>query len=418
MNAPREPRGRPPGLFSTLRYRDFRLYWLGLVAQVAGQQMSMVTLGWLAYDLTGSPLALSYVNLAQAVPQIVFNILGGALADRMDQRKLIAVAQVATASLLALTATLTITGRIAIWQLVVLSFAMGVARSVDEPARQALFPNLLPDRSRIAGAVPLISMAWQGNRIMSPAIAGFIIAAAGAGAAFFLAAAGSGIMVAMLRLVSVQRVEGRARGNMLTNIVEGARYAWDHRVFRVVIGSCLLNSLLAFGYMLMLPVFAASHGVDSAGLGIMYSATGLGAIASLFAVAPLARSLPIGRLVVGAFVGFLTSIIAFALSPGYEVALALLVAVGFFQHLLVSVAQIVLQSLVPDTLRGRVMGLFGLLWSVLPLSGALLNGVAQFVGAPTALASGGAVMLLFVLLVVAPSRSLREVVLPTAPPEQ
>lgn len=411
-------RRRSPQLFATLRYRNFRLYWMGLVAQVTGQQMTMVTLGWLAYDLTGSPLALGYVNLAQAVPQIVLNILGGALADRVDQRRLISLAQIVSGTLLVITAVLTVTGWIAIWQLVVLSFLLGMARSLDEPSRHALFPHLLPDRSLIPSAVPLMSMAWQLNRIMAPAIAGFVIAAAGAGMSFFLAAAGAAMMVIMLRLLRVQRVVGTARGNVLTNIGEGARYAWDHRVFRVVIGTCFLNAVLVMGYTLMMPLFAAVHDVGALGLGVMYSVTGVGSIASLFAVAPLTRAFPVGRVVAVAIVGFPLAMIAFALAPVYPLALAMLVAVGFFLHLFLAGAQIVLQSLVPDQLRGRVMGLYGMMWSVMPLGGALLNGVAQITGAPVALAGGASLMLLFVLLVTAPSRSLRDVVLPNAPPEQ
>lgn len=418
MTAPREPRERRPGLFSALRYRDFRLYWIGLVAQVSGQQMTTVTLGWLAYDLTGAPLALGVISLAQAVPQIGFNLLGGALADRIDQRKLITWAQLSNAALLVVTATLTVAGHITLWQLVVLSFFVGVARSIDEPARQALFPNLLPDRSLISTAVPVVAMAWQVNRIMSPAIAGFVIAAAGAGEAFFLAAAGAGVMVAMLRLIRVQRVEARARGNVLANIVEGARFTWSTPVFRIVIGTALLNAVLAVSYAFVLPVFAAEHDAGSTGLGVMFSVTGAGAILSLSFVAWAVRVFPVGRVVVFSICAFLGAIIGFALAPRFWIALVMLAAVGFFQHLFLASAQIILQSLVPDELRGRVMGLYGMLWSMTPLGGALLNSVAQLVGAPAALAGSGSLMLLFVLLVVAPSRALRDVVLPSEPPRR
>ena len=140
--------------FSALVHRDFRLFWVGLMAQVTGQQMTIVTLGWLAYYLTESPLALGIINLLSAAPRLVINLLGGVLADRVDPRALIAGAQTISALVLIALGVLAITNNATIWHLGVAAFILGLVQSFDEPSRASLFPRLLPDRSFIPSAVP------------------------------------------------------------------------------------------------------------------------------------------------------------------------------------------------------------------------------------------------------------------------
>ena len=151
--------------FAALRHRDFRLFWSGLVAQVTGQQITFVTLGWLAFHLTGSPLALGVINLLTAAPRIVIGLVGGVLADRIDARNLIAAAQASSATVLLALGALTVTDRIELWHLAVGALLLGFVQSFDEPSRASLFPRLLPDRSLLQSAVPLISVAWSSTRI-------------------------------------------------------------------------------------------------------------------------------------------------------------------------------------------------------------------------------------------------------------
>ena len=264
--------GRLLEVFSPLRYRNMRLFWSGLFAQVAGQQMMVVTIGWLVFELTGSPLTLGIINLLQAAPRIILNLLGGALADRWDQRTLIILSQFAAMLVLFGLATLTLTGHIEVWHLGAGALLIGFFHALDEPSRASLFPHLLPRRDLLPTAVPLVSMAWQMSRLTAPAIAGFVIHAAGADVSFFISAAGAALMITTIRLLQVDRIPRAKQGSILQSISEGMKYAWGYDVFRIVIGMAFFNSLLAMGYILMLPVFAADvFEVDSRGLGLLYS---------------------------------------------------------------------------------------------------------------------------------------------------
>ena len=400
--------GRLLEVFSTLRYRNMRLFWSGLLAQVAGQQMMMVTMGWLAFELTGSPLTLGIVNLLQAAPRIVLNLVGGALADRWDQRTLIILSQIASMVVLSVIASLTVTGHIAVWHLGAGALLIGFFHAMDEPSRASLFPHLLPRRDLLPTAVPLISMAWQVGRLTAPALAGFVIHAAGAGVSFFLSAAGAALMMTMIRLLRVDRIPRSKGGSILQSISEGMRYVWGYDVFRIVVGMAFFNSLLSLGYILMLPVFAADvFEVDSRGLGLLYSFSGIGGIAALLTVSKMVGRFGPGRVILGGIILLNSTLIAFALSPSFQLAAALMALAGFAAHTYLTGGDVLLQTLVPDELRGRVMGLYHSLWSIMPLGAALLNAIAEFTGAPLALVGGSSAVLLFALVVGLPNRALR-----------
>ncbi len=207
-------------------------------------------------------------------------------------------------------------------------------------------------------AVPLMSMAWQVSRIIAPAIAGFVIAAGGAGFSFFLSAVGAALMATMIRLLHVGRIPRAKRGSMLQSIVEGTGYVWGYGIFRIVIGMAFFNSLLALGYVLMLPVFAADvFEVDARGLGLLYSAGGVGGIVALLTVSRMIRRIGSGRVILGGITLLNVSLIAFALSPSFALALAVMVIVGFAGHVYLTGGEVLLQTLVPDELRGA--GSFG-----------------------------------------------------------
>ena len=387
---------RPPAglaeFFSALRFRDFRLFWIGLVAQVTGQQMTIVTLGWLAFHLTGSPLALGVINLVGAAPRIAVNLAGGVLADRFDPRALITGAQAVSVAALLTLALLTATGGAAVWNLALGALALGAAQSFDEPSRASLFPRLLPDRSLIPLAAPLTSMAWSGTRIVAPSIAGFVIAASGAGLAFFLAAAGGATMIAMMRLARPREAE-RSRGTMLGDLKAGAAYVWRHPVFRPLVLLAMAGSAFGQGYMLTLPVFQDVLRVDARGLGLMYSTLGVGAVFGLYVYSRHLRRRGAGRTLLVSAGAFAAGMLAFALTPWFGGALALLFFVGAAGAAQITTGQVILQTLVDDSLRGRVMALYGIHWALLPVGGAMMNGAAAAVGAPLAVAGFAAVLL-------------------------
>ena len=178
-----------------LEVRDFRRYWLALVTQVIGQHMFAFTLGWLVFEITGSQAQLGFIYLCGFVPQFALTLLGGVLADRIDARKLIGIAQVNAALAMILVGVTALLGVEQLWHLALGTFLWGLSAAIDEPARASFFPRLLP-RAMLRSAVPLISMAFGSSRVIAPSIAGFLIAAAGAPVTFLLSAAAVSTMIA------------------------------------------------------------------------------------------------------------------------------------------------------------------------------------------------------------------------------
>jgi MFS family permease len=399
------------GALIAFRVRDFRLYWSGLAVQVGGQHMYQFTLGWLAFEITGSQAQLALVHLCAFVPQFALTLLGGVLADRIDPRKLIQSAQsISTAGVIGV-GIMVLLGRTQLWHLAVGSFLFGIANSVDEPSRSAFFPRLLP-KSHLRSAIPLISMAFSGSRIVAPSFAGFVIAAAGAPAAFLLSAIGMSTMIAILFLVRPGTGTARSHGSLLDNLADSVRYIRDNEVFSRVIVAALLNAAFAMGYLLVLPVFAKDVlGVDSRGLGMLASAAGMGALFGLLSYPWLqARTTP-RNAIVYALSAFCCALIGVALSGWFWISFVLLFAVGLSQAYFMTSCQVILQMLVDDRYRGRVMGMFALVWSLVYLSGFLLNFAGSLTGPRPALAGGGAIVLGYVWLSLVRSAALKRLVL-------
>ena len=398
-----------------LGVRDFRRYWLALVAQVVGQQMFAFTLGWLAFEITGSQAQLGFIHLCGFVPQFALTLLGGVLADRIDARKLIGVAQINAAIAMILVGVTTLLGVAQLWHLALGAFLWGLSAAIDEPARASFFPRLLP-RSLLRSAVPLISTAFGSSRVIAPSIAGFLIAAAGAPATFLLCAATVSTMIAVLFLVRPAQGVARSHGSLLNNFTESLRYIRANEVFARIIGAGLLNAILAMGFIHMLPVFAKDVlQVDSRGLGILASAVGVGALAGFLSYAWLQSRLSPRNLIVVALTVYNAALIGLAFSDWYWLSFCALLVAGLCHAYFLTCAQVMLQTLVEDHYRGRVMSVFALVWSLMFLSGFLLNVTGELVGPRLALAGGAVIMLAYVWLSLVRAKALRNVVLAPKP---
>jgi len=403
--------GRTTGALIALQIRDFRLYWSGLAAQIAGQHMFQFTLGWLAFELTGSQGKLAVIQLSAFVPQAAFTLIGGALADRVDPRRLIQTAQAIAALGIILVGLMTLLGRIELWHLAAGAFLLGLSNAIDEPCRAAFFPRLLP-KSHLRSGVPLISMAFGGSRIIAPSIAGFVIAAAGVPSALLLSAIGVSSMIAVLALVHPGTGAAPAHGTLLDNFTESARYIGANEVFTKVILAALLNAAILMGYQHVLPVFAKDVlGVDARGLGFLVTAIGTGALGGLLSYPWLQSRTTPRNAMVYALTGYCSALIGVALSSWYWVSFLWLMAAGLSQAYFMTSCQVILQTLVEDRYRGRVMGVFTLVWSLVYLSGFLLNFTGSLIGPRIALALGSVIVLGYVWLSLVRSSALRALVL-------
>jgi MFS family permease len=394
-----------------LRVRDFRLYWLALVAQVVGQHMFAFTLGWLAFEITGSQAQLGFIHLCGFVPQFALTLLGGVLADRIDARKLIGAAQSNSAIGMIIVGMTAMLGVAQLWHLALGAFLLGLSAAIDEPARAAFFPRLLP-RPLLRSAVPLISMAFGSSRVIAPSIAGFLIAAAGAPTTFLVAAAAVSTMIAVLFLVRPARGDAPSHGSLLQNFTESLRYIRGNEVFAKAIAAALLNATVAMGYINMLPVFAKDvlH-VDSRGLGILVSAAGVGALTGLLSYAWLQSRISPRNLIVGALTVYNVALIGLAFSDWYWLSFCMIFFAGLCHAYFVTCVQVILQTLVEDHYRGRVMSVFTLVWSLVFLSGFLLNIAGSLAGPRLALAGGAVIVLAYVWLSLVRATALRNLIL-------
>ncbi len=407
-----EPRTHP---LVALKVRDFRYYWLALVAQVGGQHMFSFTLGWLAFEITGSQAQLALIHLSGFVPQFAFTLLGGVLADRVDARKMIGIAQSIAALGIILVGLATLLGVVQLWHLALGAFMLGISNAIDEPTRAAFFPRLLP-RPLLRSAVPLVSMAFGTSRVIAPSIAGFLIASAGAPASFMVSVAGVSTMIAVLFLVRPAPGDAPTHGSLLNNFTDSIRYIRGNEVFSKVIAAALLNATVAMGYMNMMPVFAKDvlH-VDSRGLGILVSAAGMGALTGLLSYAWVQQRLSPRNLMLAALTAYNIGLIGLALSDWFWFSFAMVYVAGLSHAYFMTCVQVILQTLVEDHYRGRVMGVFTLVWSLVFLSGFLLNFAGSIAGPRAALACGASIVLVYVWFSLVRSQPLRQLLLAPRP---
>ena len=401
---------------TALKYPAFRRYWLSNLAAVSGQQMMILAQGWLIYDLTKSPLYLGYAGLATALPAIILNLVGGVLADRIDQRKLIAATQLTTASLVCTIATLTALDLIQPWHVIVNAFMWGAMQAFNNPARQSIFPQLI-DKKDLMNAVSLNSMVWQATRVVSPATAGLLVATAGTAATFYVASLGFFVMfLSMLTLKIERQVETRRRKSVAADLLEGVGFIRENFVFAFLIGMTFFNSLFGSAAFQLMPLFARDIlDVGPSGLGLIFSIGAIGSLVGVALVGYLGDYEHKGQLIVGGATAYGLMLILFASSSSYPLSMLAFFCMGASNQIYMVSIQTTLQMRVPDELRGRVMGVYGMTYNIGPLGGMQAGAVASLAGAPVAVAIGGAAIIAFALGVAASRPQVRRLEAVAAP---
>jgi MFS family permease len=390
-----------PNLPPALRSPAYRAFWLGLLASVSGFQMFRFGQFWLVYKLTGSPLPLGYVGLANGVPAVCLNLFGGVVADKFDPRRLIMTTQSLTASLIFVLATLTLLDVVQVWHIVLIAFCAGAVESFDQPARQSFYPHLI-DRKVLGSAVALNSSVWQGTRTIMPAVAGCVIAWAGTAVAFYLASLGFFTMAAMIYRLRVPRLTHGARGSAAHNIREGLTFIRQHSIFSFLIAMTFFNSFFGLAYIPLMPVFAVAilH-VGAKGQGLLMGMSGIGSLLTTLWLSTRSHIGSKGRLIIGGGVLSGLAVATFGLTSAlvgsFALALAIMFVMGMCNTLYAISIQSSLQMLVPDTMRGRVMGFYGMTYNLMPVGGMLASALAGLITAPFAIAAGGLAVAAFAI---------------------
>ena len=411
---------RPPAgdssRFGALRLAPFRRFWLGSAASVGAFQLLIMGQGWLVYELSGSPLQLGYLGAASSIPTIAAALVGGVIADRVDRRRMLIATSSIIAGLLALLALLDGAGVVQVWQVLAIAASIALILGLDFPSRQSFFPSLIR-REHMMSAVALNSILWQGSRMFLPALGGMVIALTDTWVVF---AAGALGFVAMIRVMASFAPTPAADVPLAMEhsgrqFVDGFRFIASHRMFAVLILLTYAAAFFGNSYIQLMPAFTRLLGTGEAGYGFLLSATGVGAVIGNLIVAPWQRSPRLGRLLMAAPLGGATMLIMFnlcvALLPGqtigYVLALgcAMLTAMCMSMYFVASMT--LLQLAVPDALRGRVMGIYTICFSLIPLGGLLAGVVAAATSPPIAAGLNACVLAAVVVLIALTQPSIR-----------
>ncbi len=362
--------------FQAMRHRNFRLWFFGQLISLIGTWMQTIAQNWLVYQLTGSARDLGLVNFVGAIPLVPLTLHAGAIADRFSKRKIIFLTQASMMALAFLLALLCWTGVVQVWHVFLLAFLLGAVQALDTPARQAFVVEMV-GKEDLANAIALNSGIFHGARVIGPAIAGILVAFVGVTGAFFLNGVSFIAVLGALFLMDaalIRRTGVEGKGEV--DLLGGVRYLRIERRPKAIVLLISFSALLAMPYHVLIPIVAKETLKGGAGTyGVLMSAAGVGALlGSLYSASGLAVRRK-GAILTTGSLAFPLLLAAFAFSRSYVLSVGLLVAIGFFFVLQNAPANSLLQSIVPDTLRGRVMGIYVSLFLGMMRLGSLLMGV-------------------------------------------
>jgi MFS family permease len=366
-----------------LRHRNFQLFFSGQLISLIGTWMQSVAQSWLVYRLTGSSLLLGAVGFASQIPVFLVAPLGGIAADRFNRQRVVIATQVSSMLLAFILAVLTLTHTVHKGHIFVLAALLGVVNAFDIPARQSFLVEMV-GKEDLMNAIALNSSMFNGARIVGPAVAGILVAKIGEGWCFF--ANGVSYIAVIIGLV-MMRVPPSSRvsaGPALAHLIEGFRFARHTAPIRSLLMLLGLVSLVAMPYTVLMPVFADKilHG-GARGLGILMGATGVGALLGALCLATRVGVRGLGRWVAFSCGGFGISLALFCFSRSFWLSAMLLLPVGFCMMLQMSSSNTLIQAMVPDHLRGRVMAMYTMMFMGMAPFGSLLGGaLADRLGAP------------------------------------
>ncbi len=404
-----------PSTFRALRSRNYRLFYGGQGVSLVGTWITRVATGWLVYRLTGSAAMLGVVGFAGQVPTFLLAPFAGVWVDRLDRYRVLVVTQVVSMLQSFALAALALTGRIDIAHVIALSAVQGIVNAFDTPARQAFLVEMVDDREDLPNAIALNSSMVNGARLVGPSVAGVVIAAAGE-AWCFLADGISylAVIASLLAMRVARRPRPATDTRVLQELEEGFRYAFGFAPIRALLLLLALVSLTGMPYTVLMPVIATGtlHGGPHT-LGFLMGASGVGALAGALYLASRRSVLGLGRVIPLAAALFGAGLVAFGLSRSLALSLVLMLATGSGFMVQMASSNTVIQTIVREDMRGRVMAFYTMAFMGTAPFGSLLAGVlAERFGAPRTLMAGGVACIVGAALFARTLPRLREEVRP------
>jgi MFS family permease len=401
MSDEASPENRPPlGRLAAFHYRDFRLFWLSLFVSNIGTWMQMTATNWLLYELTHSPLQLGLNGVFRALPALTLGLISGTFADRYDRKRLLLLTQVVLALVTFALGALDYAGRVQAWQIYLFTFISGTVGCFDGPARQALFPLLIP-RAVLPNAVALNSLLWKGAALLGPTLGGVAISLMGTAGAFFANAASFLVVVAALLLMHASSPAQERRNNFLAETRAGFAHIISQPVILGITVMEAFASVFGLNHALLTILASDVFLVGAAGFGLLQSARGVGAVAGSGVFIAMGQRPGQGRILFVSALLYGAGFALFGLAPSFVLALVLLAFVGAADTVWSAARGTILQMLTPEKFRGRVMGVFQLSNRGLHPLGQLESGImVPLIGARETTVLGGAVVSLMTLLTV------------------
>ncbi len=385
--------------FPALGFPLYRRYWLASFASVGASQLTVLAQGWLVFQLTESAWHLGLLGAAIALPNILMTLAGGVIADRVDKRLIMMGTSLLTAMLLALLAVLDATDSINLWQVLTIVASISLITGLDWPARVSIYA-LLVDRAAFMNATALNAFIWQSTRMAMPAFGGILIATCGTWLLFALGAIGYLVMFAVISGIRVH-VPVVATLSPLRQMVEGFRFIAASEVFAPLLIVTFAGMFFCNSYTQIMPVFASALGGDEQAYGYLLAMGGLGSVVGTFAASGFQQHERLGWIMFGCALA--TAVVT--LTFGWVAAAGWLAAALICTLLAATLSSVfmvtsmgVMQLTVPDHLRGRVMGIHAIGYSLGPLGGLFLGGLAEPFGSAVAVSVG---CLLFIVVIYA-----------------
>ena len=390
-------------IFRALHYRNFRLFFIGQGTSLVGTWMQTMAMSWLVYRLTNSAWLLGLVGFFSQIPTFFLTPIAGVLADRWNRRRILIITQTLAMLQAFVLAFLTLTGMIAVWHIVVMGIILGCINSLDMPTRQAFVVDMVEDKEILSNAIALNSFMFNAARLVGPSVAGIIVALAGEGICFLLNGISYlAVIISILLMIIKHKDRKTPQSHVLHELKEGIIYAFKFIPIRNILLLTGAMSLMGMSYAILMPIFAKDvlHG-GAHTLGFLMATGGVGALAGTLYLASRRNTAGLGDIISLASLIFGIGLVAFSLSRLLWVSLIILVFIGFGMMVQMASINTVLQTIVDDDKRGRIMSLYTLSFAgIAPLGSLLAGALANKIGATTTLIVSGVFCLAAAILFI------------------
>ncbi len=379
-------------MFRALRHKNYRLFFIGQGISLTGTWMQQMAIGWLIYRLTKSPFMLGFVGFLGNIPTFIFTPFAGVLADRTNRHHMLIITQALAMIQALVLAALIMTGKVAVWHILALTIFLGIATAFDSPARHAFIVEMVGAKEDLGNAIALNSLVFNAARLIGPSIAGILVALFGEGICFlFNGLSYIAVIAALLGMHITHRVIVSQDKHIMHGLKEGVNYAFSNKLIRSILLLTGLVSMMGMSYVVLMPVIAKDvlRG-DANTLGFLMGSTGLGALIGAFFLASRKSTKGLNGVVFLTTNIFGIGLIAFSFSRVLWLSAVILLFIGFGMMVQMSANNIIIQAVVHDDKRGRVMSLFMVAFMGMVPFGCLIAGtLANRFGAPNAIMASG-----------------------------